>query len=123
MNEINARLIQVLIGFGYFTLIIAICFGLMKFFGKYLAKIATVFLIGFPVIGILGGAIEWIITGVTEISKSITYNVADKCFGIAIALYILAFFAYILFSEEEKQRREYEKWDRERATEPLQGME
>jgi hypothetical protein len=48
---------------------------------------------------------------------------ADKCFGIAIGLYILAFFAYIFFSEEEKQRRKLDKWDRKRATEPLQGME
>lgn len=124
MNEINARLIQVLIGFGYLTLGIAICIGLMKFLGhKILSITATIFLIGFPTIGILGGAIEWIITGVAEASKSITFNMADKCFGIAIGLYILAFFAYIFFSEEEKQRRELDKWDRERATEPLQGME
>jgi predicted permease len=124
MNEINARLIQVLIGFGYLTLGIAICIGLMKFLGhKILATAGTIFLIGFPAIGILGGAIEWIVTGVAEASKSITFNMADKCFGIAIGLYILAFFAYIFFSEEEKQRRELDKWDRERATEPLQGME
>jgi len=124
MNEINARLIQVFIGLGYFTLGIAICIGLMKFLGhKILATAGTIFLIGFPTIGILGGAIEWIITGVAEASKSITFNMADKCFGIAIGLYILAFFAYIFFSEEEKQRRELDKWDRERATEPLQGME
>ena len=124
MNEINARLIQVFIGLGYFSLGIAICIGLMKFLGhKILATAGTIFLIGFPAIGILGGAIEWIITGVAEASKSITFNMADKCFGIAIGLYILAFFAYIFFSEEEKQRRKLDKWDRERATEPLQGME
>ena len=124
MNEINARLIQVFIGLGYFSLGIAICIGLMKFLGhKILATAGTIFLIGFPAIGILGGAIEWIITGVAEASKSITFNMADKCFGIAIGLYILAFFAYIFFSEEEKQRRKLEKWDRKRATEPLQGME
>ena len=124
MNEINARLIQVLIGFGYFALAIAVCYGLMKFLGhKILATAGTIFLIGFPAIGILGGAIEWIITGVAEASKSVTFNMADKCFGIAIGLYILAFFAYIFFSEEEKQRRKLDKWDRKRATEPLQGME
>jgi hypothetical protein len=124
MNEINARLIQVLIGFGYFALAIAVCYGLMKFLGhKILSITATIFLIGFPAIGILGGAIEWILTGVVEASKSITFNMADKCFGIAIGLYMLAFFAYIFFSEEEKQRRELDKWDRKRATEPLQGME
>jgi predicted permease len=124
MNEINARLIQVLIGFGYFALAIAVCYGLMKFLGhKILATAGTIFLIGFPAIGILGGAIEWIITGVAEASKSVTFNMADKCFGIAIGLYILAFFAYIFFSEEEKQRRKFDKWDRKRATEPLQGME
>ena len=124
MNEINARLIQVLIGFGYFALGIAVCIGLMKFLGhKILATAGTIFLIGFPAIGILGGAIEWIITGVAEASKSVTFNMADKCFGIAIGLYILAFFAYIFFSEEEKQRRKLDKWDRKRATEPLQGME
>jgi len=124
MNEINARLIQVLIGFGYFALAIAVCIGLMKFLGhKILSITATIFLIGFPAIGILGGTIEWIITGVAEASKSVTFNMADKCFGIAIGLYILAFFAYIFFSEEEKQRRKLDKWDRKRATEPLQGME
>jgi predicted permease len=124
MNEINARLIQVLIGFGYFALAIAVCYGLMKFLGhKILATAGTIFLIGFPAIGILGGTIEWIITGVAEASKSVTFNMADKCFGIAIGLYILAFFAYIFFSEEEKQRRKLDKWDRKRATEPLQGME
>ena len=124
MNEINARLFELLIGLGYFALAIAVCYGLMKFLGhKILATAGTIFLIGFPTIGILGGAIEWIITGVAEASKSITFNMADKCFGIAIGLYILAFFAYIFFSEEEKQRRELDKWDRERATEPLQGME
>jgi predicted permease len=124
MNEINARLIQVLIVCGYLTLGIAVCIGLMKFLGhKILATAGTIFLIGFPAIGILGGLIEWIITGVAEASKSVTFNMADKCFGIAIGLYILAFFAYIFFSEEEKQRRKLEKWDRERATEPLQGME
>ena len=124
MNEINARLIQVLIGFGYFALAIAVCYGIMKFLGhKILATAGTIFLIGFPAIGILGGAIEWIITGVAEASKSVTFNMADKCFGIAIGLYILAFFAYIFFSEEEKQRRKLDKWDRKRATEPLQGME
>ena len=37
MNEINARLLQALIAVGYFTLAIAVCAGLMKFFGKYLA--------------------------------------------------------------------------------------
>lgn len=104
MNEINARLLQVLIGLGYFTLGIAICVGLMKFLGhKILATAGTIFLIGFPAIGILGGAIEWIITGVVEASKSITFNIADKCFGIAIALYTLAFFSYIVFGEEEKR--------------------
>ena len=96
----------------------------MKFLGhKILSITATIFLIGFPAIGILGGTIEWIITGVAEASKSVTFNMADKCFGIAIGLYILAFFAYIFFSEEEKQRRKLDKWDRKRATEPLQGME
>lgn len=103
MNEINARLIQVLIGLGYFTLGIAICVGLMKFLRyKILATAGTIFLIGFPAIGILGGTIEWIITGVAEASKSITFNIADKCFAIAIALYTLAFFSYIMFGKEEQ---------------------
>ena len=124
MNTITARLMEIFIGLGYFALAIAVCYGLMKFLGhKILATAGTIFLIGFPTIGILGGAIEWIITGVAEASKSITFNMADKCFGIAIGLYILAFFAYIFFSEEEKQRRKLDKWDRKRATEPLQGME
>jgi len=124
MNTIATRSLELLIGLGYFALAIAVCVGLMKFLGSKILSIAgTVFLIGFPTIGILGGTIEWVITGVSEASKSITYNMADKCFGISMILYALAFFSYIMFSEEEKQRREYEKWDRERATEPLQGME
>ena len=124
MNTITARLMEIFIGLGYFALAIAVCIGLMKFLGhKILSYTATIFLIGFPTLGILGGTIEWVITGVAEASKSVTFNMADKCFGIAIGLYILAFFAYIFFSEEEKQRRKLEKWDRERATEPLQGME
>ncbi len=124
MNTITARLMEIFIGLGYFALAIAVCIGLMKFLGhKILSYAATIFLIGFPTLGILGGTIEWVITGVAEASKSVTFNMADKCFGIAMALYALAFFSYIMFSEEEKQRREYEKWDRERATEPLQGME
>lgn len=105
MNEITARLLQALIALGYFTLGIAVCYGLMKFFGKYLVKTATAFLIAFPVIGILGGTIEWIITGVSQASQSITFNIADKCFGIAIVLYALAFVSHILFSEEERQSR------------------
>jgi len=124
MNTITARLMEIFIGLGYFALAIAVCIGLMKFLGhKILSYTATIFLIGFPTLGILGGTIEWVITGVAEASKSVTFNMADKCFGIAIGLYILAFFAYIFFSEEEKQRRKLEKWDRKRATEPLQGME
>ena len=124
MNTITDRLLELLIGLCYFALAIAACYGLMKFLGhKILATAGTIFLIGFPAIGILGGTIERIITGVAEASKSVTFNMADKCFGIAIGLYILAFFAYIFFSEEEKQRRKLDKWDRERATEPLQGME
>jgi hypothetical protein len=124
MNTIATRSLELLIGLGYFALAIAVCVGLMKFLGSKILSIAgTVFLIGFPTIGILGGTIEWVITGVAEASKSITYNMADKCFGISMILYALSFFSYIMFSEEEKQRREYEKWDRERATEPLKGME
>ena len=124
MNTITARLMEIFIGLGYFALAIAVCIGLMKFLGhKILSYTATIFLIGFPAIGILGGTVEWVITGVAEASKSVTFNMADKCFGIAIGLYILAFFAYIFFSEEEKQRRKLDKWDRKRATEPLQGME
>lgn len=122
MNEINARLLQALIAVGYFTLAIAVCAGLMKFFGKYLVKTATAFLIAFPVVGIIGGTIEWIITGVSEASKSITFNIADKCFGIAIILYALAFVAHILFSDEERQSSDLLNWFREKAIRPLQGI-
>jgi hypothetical protein len=124
MNTITARLLELLIGLGYFALAIAVCVGLMKFLGhKILAKTGTIFLIGFPAMGILGGTIEWVITGVAEASKSITFNMADKCFGIAIALYTLAFFSYIMFGEDEKRSSEINKMTREKATKPLQGME
>ncbi len=104
MNTITARSLELLIGLGYFALAIAVCVGVMKFIGhKILSKTATVFLIAFPVVGILGGTIEWLFTGVAEASKSITFNMADKCFGISFALYALAFFSYLIFDEEEKK--------------------
>jgi hypothetical protein len=106
MNTITSRLLELLVGLGYFALGIAVCIGLMKSLGhKILAKAGTIFLIGFPVLGILGGTVEWILTGVSKASESITYNMADKFFGIAIGLYFLAFFAYLFFGEEEKQSR------------------
>lgn len=106
MNTITDRFLELVIGLGYFALAIAVCIGLMKFLGhKILSTAGTIFLIGFPVLGIVGGTIEWLITGVAQASKSITFNMADKCFGIAIALYTLAFFSYLVFGEE-KQRRE-----------------
>jgi hypothetical protein len=104
MNTITARSLELLIGLGYFALAIAVCVGLMKFLGhKILSTAGTIFLIGFPAIGIIGGTIEWLFTGVAEASKSVTFNMADKCFGIALALYTLAFFSYLMFGEEEKQ--------------------
>ena len=103
MNTITARSLELLIGLGYFALAIAVCVGFMKFIGhKILSKTATIFLIGFPTIGILGGTIEWLFTGVAEASKSVTFNMADKCFGIAFALYALAFFSYLMFGEEKQ---------------------
>jgi hypothetical protein len=111
MNTIADRSLELVIGLGYFALAIAVCIGLMKFLGhKILSTAGTIFLIGFPAVGIIGGTIEWLITGVAQASKSITFNMADKCFGIAIALYALAFFSYLVFGEEEK------------ATRPLEGM-
>jgi hypothetical protein len=103
MNTIIARSLELLAGLGYFALAITVCVGLMKFLGhKILSKTATIFLIGFPTIGILGGTIEWLFTGVAEASKSVTFNMADKCFGIAFALYALAFFSYLMFGEEKQ---------------------
>jgi hypothetical protein len=102
MNTITSRLLELFIGLGYFALGIAVCVGLMKFLGyKILAKAGTIFLIGFPVIGILGGTFEWILTGVSKASESITFSMADKCFGIALALYTLAFFSYLVFGESK----------------------
>ena len=58
MNTIIARSLELLAGLGYFALAITVCVGLMKFLGhKILSITATIFLIGFPAIGILGGAI------------------------------------------------------------------
>ena len=106
MNTITARSLELLIGLGYFALAIAVCVGLMKFLGhKILSKTATIFLIAFPVVGILGGTFEWLFTGVAEASKSITFNMADNFFGIAIALYALAFFSYLMFGDEVNQSR------------------
>jgi hypothetical protein len=45
---------------------------------------------------------------------------ADKCFGIAIGLYFLAFLAYIFFSEEERQSRENLKFYKENL--PSKGL-
>ena len=121
MNTITSRLSELLVGLGYLALGIAVCIGLMKFLGhKILAKAGTIFLIGFPVLGILGGTVEWVLTGVSKASESITFNMAGKFFGIAIGLYFLAFLAYIFFSEEERQSRENLKFYRENL--PLKGL-
>ena len=121
MNTITTRFFELLLGLGYFALGIAVCIGLMKFLGhKILAKAGTIFLIGFPVLGILGGTVEWVLTGVSKASESVTFNMADKFFGIAIGLYFLAFLAYIFFSEEERQSRENLKFYRENL--PLKGL-
>jgi len=99
MNTITSRLIETLIGLGYFSLGVAVCFGLMKYIGsQFLAKAGTAYLIAFPVFGIVGGWVEWVITGNNK--APISFNLSEYSFGIAIALYALAFFSHLMFGEK-----------------------
>jgi len=100
MNEITARLLQSLVYIGLFTLIVAVAIGVMKFLGKYLVKLGTIALIATPVIGIIGGWIEWIITGNDK--APIAMNLLNFSFGSALVLYALAFFAFLFFNWEDK---------------------
>ena len=103
MNTITSRLFELLVGLGYFALGIAVCIGLMKYVGsKFLTMFGTAYLIAFPVFGIIGGWIEWVITGNSK--APICFNLAEYSFGIAFVLYALAFFSHLMFGNEEKIR-------------------
>jgi hypothetical protein len=104
MNTITSRLLESLIGLGYFFLGIAVCIGLMKYIGSQFLKIlGNAYLIAFPVFGLVGGLIEWVITGNNK--APICFNLSQYSFGIAVALYTLAFFSHLMFSEEVVNKR------------------
>jgi cytochrome c biogenesis protein CcdA len=104
MNTITSRLLESLIGLGYFSLGVAVCIGLMKYVGsQFLTKAGTAYLIAFPVFGIVGGWIEWVITGNNK--APICFNLSQYSFGIAVVLYTLAFFSHLMFSEEVVNKR------------------
>jgi len=94
MDEMITRLLQTAIAVGYFILAVIIAVAVMKFFGKHLLKIANFCMISFLPVGIIGGWIEWIITGNKDLFFS---NVAENIFVSGIALYLMAFLAYIFF--------------------------
>lgn len=98
MNEITIRFIESLITISYFILAVTTVMIAMKYIGKYFTKIANVCMISVPVIGIIGGWIEWIITG-NSTNLAIT-NFAETLAVFAIAMYVLAFFSYIFFNSE-----------------------